>query len=235
MTDQPAHSELPPSSADKWFHCHAWRRFTHGIEDTSSSAAIEGTKAHEWLADHLLGNRDLVDCDDPEMADLLFMCVDWIEAQEGKRYVETRVDFGGAFGFIDLTGTADLIFVGPDEIHVADLKYGRQVVEVENNLQLMTYLVGAVHEFGSRPSYRISILQPRAWHANGSTRSWQISHKDFLEFSRALQEAIQGSYGFKAEPTAGPWCQHYCKALARCPAAAKMSLDAFRNHPLEES
>jgi len=61
-----SHSELPPSSSDKWINCHAWRRQVAGVEDVSSAAADEGTLAHDWLAEHLLGRRDLVTLDNEE-------------------------------------------------------------------------------------------------------------------------------------------------------------------------
>lgn len=231
MNDQSSHSELPPSSADKWFNCHAWRRLTHDIEDTSSAAAEEGTRAHEWLADHLLKTRDLVNCDDPEMSDHLFMCVEWVQSQEGTPQIEIKVDFGAAFGFADLTGTADLIFDHKDYLTVADLKYGRQVVEVHDNKQLMCYLVGAVHKFGRRDKYQLAILQPRAWHKDGLLRTTWVSDQELRQFETALGEAIKASYNPKTKATAGPWCQHYCKALGRCKTAAAKSLDLFRSTP----
>lgn len=235
MTEEvPAHSELPPSSADKWFHCHAWRRLTHGIEDTSSAAAEEGTIAHAWLADHLLKTRDLTDCPDPEMYDLLMACVAWVEEQPGERHVETRVDFGGPFGFVDLTGTSDLIFVTDDDLTIADLKYGRGMVEAGDNLQLLTYLVGAVYKFGRRDMYRMAILQPRAWHQEGPIRETWITDDHLRQFERDLERAIKANYSPKSEAKVGPWCRHFCKALPRCQSAAQHSIQLFRDTPIED-
>ena len=234
MNEPSTHSELPPSSADKWFNCHAWRRLNHGIEDTTSAAAEEGTVAHAWLSDHLLGLRDLTDCDDPEMYDHLMMVADWIvttAGEEGTTHAEDRVDFGSSFGFEGLTGTSDLVIDFPDKLIVADLKYGRGVVEVSDNKQLLCYLVGAVAKFGRRPIYKIAILQPRAWHRDGPTRSTTLTDEELQSFEAGLVLAIQGSYSNKAVATAGPWCQHYCKALSRCPAAAAKALDLFRSTP----
>lgn len=229
-----SHSELPPSSADKWFNCHAWRRQVAGIEDVSNAAAEEGTLAHEYLAKHLLGIEDLSDLDNEEMFDYLMSCVEWVEQQPGERLVEQRVDFGAAFGFIDLTGTSDLILVHDDHITVADLKYGRQVVEVDENLQLLTYLVGAVHRFGQRPSYRLAILQPRAYHENGPIRDWWISNDEFMAFREKLEKAIEGNYDRKSQHSVGPWCRKWCKGLAICPAARKHSLSLLAQFPMEE-
>jgi hypothetical protein len=231
MTGPTSHSELPPSSADKWFNCYGWRRKVDGLPNPSSAAAEEGTLAHEWFADHLLGTRDLSDCPDDEMADHLLMCVDWVETQSGIRHIEQRVDFGKPFGFEDLTGTSDLVLVHDDYLIVADLKYGKGVVEVEDNKQLLCYLVGAVNKHGRRPEYRLTILQPRAWHRHGLIRETRISNHYLLEFEHKLHNALKGSYNPRSELMAGPWCQHYCQAFGQCEAAAKKSLDVFRNTP----
>lgn len=237
MTDdlkEPAHSELPPSSSDKWMHCDAWRRLNHGLPDESSEAAEEGTRAHEWLADHLEGKRDLADCDEDEMADLLMSCVEWVENQEGERHVEIKVDFGAPFGFENLTGTSDLVFVTDDMLTVADLKYGKGLVEVTDNTQLLIYLVGAVHKYGRRKRYRLAILQPRAWHERGWIRTWEISDLDLQLFEAQLEASIAAQYDPKSKAKAGNHCFHFCKAFGRCRSAARRSLDLFRAHPIEK-
>lgn len=227
--DEPAeHSELPPSSADKWFVCHAWRRLTWGLPDESSEAAEEGTIAHAWLSDHLLGKRDLADCPDEEMADLLFSVVGWIQDQLETPgtvlHVEHRVDFGALFGYVDLTGTSDQIFVHPKHLTVADLKYGRGLVEVVRCLQLLIYLAGAIHEFGPRERYRLVIQQPRAWHEKGPIREWWITHAEMEEFLPQLEQAIKANYDPRAEATPGDHCMKWCKAMSRCRSVAQDSL-----------
>jgi hypothetical protein len=226
--EEKSHSELPPSSADKWFHCHAWRRLVWGLPDQSSEAAEEGTFAHEWYAAHLLGERDLKDLDNAEMSDYLFMCSEWIGEQEGQLHVEQTVDFGSAFGFVGLTGTADNILVHPKHLTIGDLKYGRHVVEVEQNLQLLIYLVGAVEKFGPRDRYRLVILQPRAKHDKGPIREWMLSHAELEAFKADLHLAIKNNYDPRSKPTVGEYCRKWCKALGRCPAAADLSLQLFR-------
>jgi hypothetical protein len=233
-TELKAHSELPPSSADKWFLCPAWRRLNAGLGGETSEAAEEGTRAHEWMANILLGQADLAECLEPEMADYLAGCIEWVQAQEGELHVETRVDFGETFGLVDLTGTADVIVDSPDELLVADLKYGRYLVEVTDNLQLMIYLVGAVHRFGQRPSYRLAILQPRAWHDQGTIRVTTVSNSQYLAFREQLGEAIARQYDPRSKPVPGDHCRRYCNALGSCPGAALKSLEAFRANPVED-
>lgn len=228
MSEEVAHSELPPSSSDKWLVCYAWRRLTHGIEDTSSEAAEEGTFAHEWFAEHLLGNRDLATLDNKAMYDYLMGCVEWVQDQAGELHVETRLDYGAHFGYVDLTGTSDLVMVEDDRLTIGDLKYGLGVVEVEGNTQMLTYLVGAVHRFGRRDRYRLVILQPRAWHSDGPIREWELSDDDLRVFEARLEAGIKGNYDPRSEATAGDHCQHYCKALARCRTIKRYSLERLR-------
>jgi hypothetical protein len=212
--------------------CHGWRRANAGLPDETSAAAEEGTFAHERFANHLLGAEDIAQTCTQEMYEALMPCVEWAGQQAGLSYVEHKVDFGDRFGYADLTGTSDLVFVSDEQIHIADLKYGRGVVEVRENTQLLIYLVGAVHMFGRRPHYSMSILQPRAWHCDGPIRTWTIDDATLAAFEERLEAAIAGSYDLKSPLVPGDHCQHYCKALGRCKAAKNYSLDLFRRTAL---
>jgi hypothetical protein len=169
------------------------------------------------------------------MADHLFMCTEWIQEQAGELFVEQNVDFGAAFGFVGLTGTADVILVDDKHMTVGDLKYGRNVVvEVEDNLQMLIYLVGAVVKFGPRPRYRLVVLQPRAKHDKGPIREWLITHEYLEAFKLELHKAIQANYNPRVKPTVGEYCRKWCNALGRCPAAAELSLQMLRDYPAED-
>lgn len=221
-----SHSELPPSSADKWFHCHAWRRLTWGLPDESNEAAEEGTEAHEWLAGHLLGERDLADNDNDVMSDHVYMCAEWLQAQDGELHVEKKVDYGSAYGYVDLTGTSDAIIAHPKHLTVADFKYGLVWVDVVWNLQLLIYLIGAIQEFGRRPRYRLVILQPRSTNFDDPKpiREWWITDEELQQFEVDLEKAIAGNYDPRSKAKTGEHCRKWCKALGRCKAAAKLSL-----------
>lgn len=239
MTDQdiPAHSELPPSSSDKWLNCHAWFRLTRGLESESSTAAEEGTLAHHHFEEHLSGIQGLDNLDNEEMQDGLLSCTEWVEAQveevDGELHTELRVDFGEQFGYVGLSGTADVIIASEKELMVADLKYGLMPVEVEENTQLLTYLVGAIHRFGPRKTYRLAILQPRGRHPKGPIRTWRVSKKRVAEFEEQLKTAIHGNYN-GGSAVVGSHCRNYCLAAPVCPALADHSLRLFRETPIED-
>jgi hypothetical protein len=231
-----AHSELPPSSSDKWLKCHGWRVLNHGIPNTSSAAAEEGTLAHSLL-EHLLlkslrkkaGKRppDIPE----EMQDRIQAVVEWVLEQPGKLFPEARLDYGSQFGFVDLFGTSDVTLVEPNRITVADLKYGFGQVRPEWNSQLLIYLSAAVAHHGPRPNYRLVILQPRGGAPGESVYEWELTHADLEKFNKELEAAIAGSYG-KQTLTYGDHCRHFCSALGRCPEAKKQTLKFLKEHPL---
>lgn len=225
-----AHADLPPSSSDKWLYCHGWLALNRGLPNETSAAAAEGTEAHEVLESVLRGTLDLDTLKDNEMHDYLSSCLEWLFYQPGVIHPELRMDFGSTFGFVDLFGTSDVVIDHPEHLTVADLKYGMGLVEVEGNTQLLTYLSAAVEQFGPRERYRLAILQPRAYHPQGTIREWWLTHRELEEFRVLLGDAISRNYN-RGKPTAGDHCRKYCKAQGSCPALARHSLELFRSTP----
>jgi hypothetical protein len=227
------HSELPPSSSDKWMICGSWLDQNRGIvQGESSEAAKEGTKAHLALSNHLQGIEDLSSLDDEEMYDLLMSHVEWLSQQPGDIYSEIRVDFGDQFGYVGLTGTSDIIIVEDNFLTVVDLKYGKVYVDVVNNTQLLIYLSGAVAYFGPREEYRLMIYQPRNPGVTGPLREWIIKPEELVKFNQELELAIARNYSPKSFLVVGDHCRKYCNALATCPAVAEHSLKLLRETPI---
>lgn len=247
-----SHSDLPPSSSSKWMVCWGWletvrqHRALFGTPP-SSAAAEEGTRAHEKMELHLRASplyRERAGenqpgvflCEDDDEYDDLLPMIEWVEKQPGELYLETRFDFGESMGYVGLTGTGDVTLVEPDRLTIVDLKYGRGIVEVEDargvpNRQLMVYLSGAVNAFGPRDSYRLAILQPRAWHKKGPIRTRDVSPAELSVFQFDLENAIEGNY--KGAPcTTGPHCREWCAAQSSCRALARQALQRFREDPL---
>lgn len=228
---KPEHADLPPSSSDKWIECHAWFRYTRGIKDEGSAAADEGTAAHLVLAKVLGGETKISSIDNEELADAIGVCMDWISDQVGEIFSEVEVDFGAKFGFVDLFGTSDLVILGDDLLTISDFKYGRGLVEVPGNTQLMTYLSGAVAKFGRRPRYRIGIMQPRAYHPDGFVREAYVSQEDLDAFEERMAAAILANYN-RGPAKVGDHCRNFCSALGSCPAVAAHSVKLFRSTPV---
>lgn len=225
------HADLPPSSADKWVVCHGWLKLNRGIPNTSSAAADEGTLAHSYLEKAITEGFDLASLDNEEMFDALSMCMEWLEKQPGTKHAELRMDFGEEFGFVDLFGTSDLVIDDEECLTVADLKYGKGLVEAPENYQLLIYLLAAVRKFGTRKKYRLVILQPRANHFDGPIREWTFGQNTLDAFRIVIGEAIHQNYN-RGTPTVGAHCRKYCKAQGSCPALAEHSLHLFRTTPV---
>ena len=224
-----AHSELPPSSSDKWLACTGWRKLNASIPPgPTSAAAQEGTDAHTALADVLEGRLPIEKVTDKVLLDAIEMILAYVEASESMVYSEIRVDFGEKFGYVGLTGTSDLVLINPKFIEVIDFKYGKQLVEAESNPQMLTYLLGAVSRFGSRPSYRITIAQPRADHFLGPIRTAEVSQEELDDFSSRVEVAVRDSY-LKPKLTPGAHCRNYCNALSVCPAVRELVVKAFKD------
>jgi len=187
--------------------------------------------AHSVLESLIKSRMTSAPGSNPEILERMTALADTILAQDGVIYPETRVDFGDQFGFVDLFGTSDVVRITDELLEIADLKYGRGVVEVEANTQLMLYLSGAVRKFGARPMYRLTVYQPRAFHKDGYIRSVDVTPGQLEDFNLLLEKAIAGNYAPKPEFTPGDHCRNYCSAMGSCKAAAKYSIRLFLEDP----
>jgi hypothetical protein len=130
----------------------------------------------------------------------------------------------------DLGGTADVTldqFL--EELELVDYKHGKGVVvEVENddgspNEQVLTYLLAAANETGySHERYRMTILQPRARHSDGPTRSIAVTRQQLLDFRDRLKKGAELTRDPNAPLKAGSWCR-WCKAAGPCLEQKKLA------------
>jgi len=103
--------------------------------------------------------------------------------------------------------TVDLVLFTADEIHVIDLKWGRILVDVFDNVQLKYYARCFMDLAPKAKSITLHILQPRA----DNMEAWSISRDDLLAWAA---EAIDTQLAIHAgDVTFGP--SDYCTF---CPA-----------------
>lgn len=149
------HSELGPSSSERWLNCTASVAATKGLK-SSSSYAREGTAAHAVAEEcfeknlppkHFLGWTVEIAGEgetiivDQEMVDGVETFLEYVADIPGGQICEMRVEYDryvpGGFGKMDRA------VIDGKTLHVIDLKYGKGVpVDAHDNSQLKLYALG---------------------------------------------------------------------------------------------
>lgn len=215
------HARLSPSDSKRWTNCTASIAFQeaneHRVPDGGSKYASEGTDAHDWATNILIGKAAPMDLpaalSEPVMDYVshcnslvpegeltkLQECLDNVDmgfdAPEKAVFVEEQIPL---FYQPEQTGTADFIAVTPNRIYVRDYKHGAGVlVASQENTQLAIYAYSVVQHL--MPAYLftddtivdIAIVQPRHREANG-VPSWEITVGDLRTFCEEIEyHAIQ--------------------------------------------
>ena len=231
ITLESAHAELSASSAHRWISCPASISASRGIADSSSSAAEEGTAAHE-LAERCLRDgtdpRDAIGDTyngfvvDESMADFIRVYTDFCRAIKTERsHVEQRLDFSlwVPLGF----GTADYVAVKEGEAWVCDLKYGRHQVDADCD-QLKCYALGVINQFGfdaQIDTIHMVIVQPRLGHID--THTMRVT--ELLRWGKkVLQPAARAALGDNPEFNPGESACRFCRAAETCKPLAAHAL-----------
>ena len=251
MTTQ-RHAELGASKTYRWTHCPGSVRLCRDLPDVDTPYAAEGRKAHTLAELSLLGVLGEVDpaSYDEEMLAHVQVYVDFVRglvaAQPGSELrVEVKFDLARLNPPQEMFGTADAVVYAGLRIDVVDLKYGSGVVvEVEENEQLLYYVTGALvnavramtsippeyvieQALASFDEIWVHIVQPRAPHAAGPVRSWQVPKERVREFVRHLIFKASATLDPSAPLHAGPWCK-FCPAQSRCPEVSRYALQVAR-------
>lgn len=225
-----AHAQLSPSSATRWMSCPGSVALTKDMADTSSKYADEGTDAHELAALCLGTNTDAVaylgrvltegHTVDDDMARHVQSYVHYVRdlAEGGALLVEQRLPIGNLTGEKDAHGTTDALIAHPDELTVADLKYGMgEPVQADNNPQLQIYALAALRQYELAYDFktvRMVIHQPRL----GAVSEWVQTVEELEAFAVRVAEAAQYTEDPDAPLVPSPKGCRWCKAKATCPA-----------------
>lgn len=236
-----AHAFLSPSGAPAWRLCALKPWLEKGLPDTSSTAADEGTAAHEvgaWClqtggsARDRLGDMIRVGDDfwevTPEMADYVQMYVDSVRAEPGELMIEQRLEIGFLTGEKTATGTADVIQIDGRKLSIRDLKYGYGFVPADSD-QLKMYGVAALRQFSTVYDIdvvELQILQPRI----GSFPKAILTVAELKEWEAETmaiaKRILAGPDGLEAVP--GEKQCKFCRAKGCCPALKEKALSVVR-------
>lgn len=238
---------------DKESHAAAWGTACHEV---SEAVIKRGLAFQGWDCLDLLGNKiktkEHTIAVDEEICETAQVYVDYVrENAEGKvLHIEQRFSLDALDPPFDAGGTGDAVILDKAAglIEIVDLKGGRGiVVDAKGNKQLRTYGLGALMANpGPWKTVKVTIVQPRAPHPDGRTRSEEFSVGELMDWTVDLVEAMQRAAQAAADiskigkaGTAGDWAAlfltagghcTFCRASATCPALAARSLEVAHTH-----
>jgi hypothetical protein len=210
------HAQWSASATERNWNCSGALALTDGLPETTSEAADWGTCAHQiaekCLTGHGPAERYIGTTEkgkthsfevDEEMAETAQVYVDYVMAlnesdPNAKMWIEQHFTLEALKPPFDAGGTADAVVYlpGPKRLEVIDLKGGRgHVVEVIGNPQGRTYALGAMlaHQGLDVDRVTVTIVQPRAPHKDGRTRSETFHIADLVEWTADLVAAMKRS------------------------------------------
>lgn len=203
------HHEFGPSKLDMYRACPGAYKMQMGLPDTASPEAQEGTMLHECMA---TGKTDGLDAEQATQVEACNAMLAQVAGEGAKIYKEMPVEVKDDDGSILTAGTLDVAIVKADNtLAVIDWKFGRRAVtEVNKNMQLATYAVGAMQTLGFE-ACECHVFQPR------------IHNHSVYTFAKpeAIKANIRNIIArCKADNLLLCPCDEcaYCKAKGNCPA-----------------
>jgi hypothetical protein len=203
------HSQFSPSSSHIWSRCPG--SLSLPIQETflESEFALEGHKKH--CEAHDFFSKNIFQCDDPHVSFYLSV-LEKLKEEEGVSVLklEEKIHVHG-----ECFGTADAFAFNAHThvLTVIDFKYGIYPVEVDENTQLLLYAYGLLKKYNAHYIV-LKIVQPRAHHPEGPTRSVVYTRDQLLEFVHPLKKIIDEP---KEEFKTGGHCK-FCKRKFFCKA-----------------
>lgn len=202
-----------PSNSNIWSKCAAFPKMSTWFPriNKTNKYTEEGNYVHNKAEEFFKnGIPDKLDSEEDLAA------AKYVETLKDNGYkepiVERKIDI-----FSDMQGIPDAYYIDGDKLYVADLKYGYTIVEPEYNTALILYAYGIFRENKNIKEFNLSIYQPRAYHENGSFRTWRADsdtiHKEVIKLKIAQEETK------KDNPIASSGMQCvYCPARRACSA-----------------
>lgn len=248
-TKEHKHAKFSPSSLERDLGCPGNKRIAATCPPQPTNVhSVRGTNTHT-LIEFLIKEKDSLNLlkhpsakefkeylgYDEGMLESAMVAVRFIKERYKKLYkdtgtkptlrIEQKVSVSELVGD-DCEGTSDTILYVPQNIlEVMDYKNGRGVVEAENNVQMMTYGLGALEKFGYDFSeIWITVIQPNASHMQGPIRTWKTSVEKIKAFGKILKKGIQATYDENAPLVADTKYCYFCPGKIKCPEQQKKAL-----------
>lgn len=247
-----AHALLSPSGSHRWMPCTPSARLEENLPESTSSAAEEGTLAHE-LAEYALGmylkGEYVPLLDDlptpkhiaankyysPEMdkyvTDYVCYVCDIYELEEKPEMsIERKFDLTSYVP--ECFGSCDCDIVGKKVLNIIDLKYGKGVqVDAKDNSQLMMYALGVLRTLSPKrqaeiETVRMHIAQVRL----GNYSVFEMTARDLTHWGiHVLRPTAEKAFAGQGETKVGSHCR-FCKFKAQCRAQKDALVNEFETH-----
>lgn len=252
-----AHAILSPSSAHRWLTCTPSALLETEFPDTASSAAAEGTLAHEiceikarqkffhktdigYMAKNVATRKlnelrknelfqdEMEGYTDDYVEHLDNAAVSLFETQP---YIELETKLDLTDWIPDGWGTADCIMISGDTLMVADFKYGKGVrVFAEDNPQMMIYALGAWKKFSliyNIEKVVMMIIQPRL---SDIADTYCISVDYLKGFGEVVTAKAELAIKGEGEYVPGEEQCRFCRARETCRARADYNISVAFGH-----
>lgn len=235
-----AHALLSPSGSHRWMHCTPSARLEENLPDSTSSAAEEGTVAHELaeyalekyisgeympLLDKLPTPKHIAESPyySPEMdkyvSDYVCYVCDIFEKVEcAEMHIERKFDLTSYVP--ECFGSCDCDIVGKKVLDIIDLKYGKGVqVDAKDNSQLMMYALGVLRTLSPKrqseiETVRMHIAQVRL----GNYSVFEMPARDLTHWGiHVLRPTAEKAFAGQGNTIVGSHCK-FCKFKAQCRA-----------------
>lgn len=257
MSEQINHSDrehalLSPSGSHRWMHCTPSARLEENLPESTSSAAEEGTVAHELaeyaldmylkgeylpLLDelptpkHIAKNKYYSSEMDKYVTDYICYVCDLYETQEGaEMHIERKFDLTSYVP--ECFGSCDCDIVGEKVLSIIDLKYGKGVqVDAKDNSQLMMYALGVLRSLSPKrqaeiETVRMHIAQVRL----GNYSVFEMTARDLTHWGiHVLRPTAEKAWAGQGETKVGSHCK-FCKFKAQCRAQKEALVNEFETH-----
>ncbi len=231
------HTLYSASSLDRLAICPPSARLSQDIPETQSKDAERGTRIHA-IGEMLLTGEDHnivgLDLEELEIANGYAEYVWETAGETGAIYVEESFHDALAFFHPHLGGTADAVCVVGRDLHIIDLKTGRNPIDALENKQMLTYGLGALQKHGINKfdNVHLHIYQPN----NISKVTYPIQR--MADWAIELREIAKRADDPFEKPVPHAKACYYCKAKPICPAMREKALDAakqdFADNDLEK-
>ena len=197
-------------------------------ETESTEAADQGTYVHDLAGEYLLGTPIPEDTN-IEAKSAITMYSQDVHSVTPTPTVEEKLAIPRIHDL--LFGTVDCYHFdkATGTLYIWDFKYGHSLVEVFENLQLLCYvagILGKLNLWDQDVTVVMRIVQPRAFHEDGSIRQWKVKASALRPYFNQLRNYAEASLQDDAECRSGSHCLN-CQARHACPTALKAGLSMY--------